>query len=152
MAIEDFAARRAGKAKPYKEAMGIDTMSPMSAESFKVKPPKRLYRGVGDGGSTTGTYALGKGLYTSPDKSFAKMYGDVSEISPDEAWPRNPLVLNQVAGGAPGAFADWALKASGMKNMREFNAKYADPGEFVRSLGYDGVIAGDEVVKYSPDR
>lgn len=39
-----------------------------------------------------------------------------------------------------------------MKNMREFNAKYADPGEFVRSLGYDGVIAGDEVVKYSPDR
>ena len=150
--IEDFAARRAGKAKPYKEAMGIDTMSPMSAESFKVKPPKRLYRGVGDGGSTTGTYALGKGLYTSPDKSFAKMYGDVSEISPDEAWPRNPLVLNQVAGGAPGAFADWALKASGMKNMREFNAKYADPGEFVRSLGYDGVIAGDEVVKYSPDR
>ena len=152
--IEDFAARRAGKAKPYREAVGVDgpmrlpDNALMGTAEFKVKPPKRLFRGVGEGGSTTGTYALGKGLYTSRDKSFAAMYGEVSEVSPDDAWPRNPLVLNQVAGGAPGAFADWALKTSGLKNMREFNKLYADPGEFVRSLGYDGVIAGDEVVRY----
>lgn len=33
MAIEDFAARRAGKAKPYKEAMGVDTMPDMNNKS-----------------------------------------------------------------------------------------------------------------------
>lgn len=35
-AAEDFAARRAGKAKPYKEAMGIDTIPAMP----KQEPPK----------------------------------------------------------------------------------------------------------------
>lgn len=120
---------------------------------YAVKPPKRLYRGVTEGADGTqsgfGTFMLGRGLYSSRDKSFAKKYGNkVIEVDPTTAWPRNPLVLHNVAGGAPQAFMDWALEKSGLRNAREFNKKYPDPGEFVRSLGFDGVIAGDEVVKY----
>jgi hypothetical protein len=115
----------------------------------KVKPPKVLYRGTGKDGSTYGTYMLGKGLYSSPDKSFAAKYGDkIETLSPEDAFPKNPLVIERSAGGAPSVFMDWALEKSGLKNAREFNKKYPDPGEFVKSLGYDGVVIGDEIVKY----
>lgn len=118
---------------------------------FKVKPPKKLYRGEfeqEDGSFGFGTFSLGKGIYSTFTKEYAKKYGEVKELSPEQAFPRNPLVLKP-HGDPRGAFTDWLLKESGYQNIREFNKKYPDPGEFVRSKGYDGVIIGDEIVKYS---
>ncbi|MFZ2950947.1 MAG: LPD38 domain-containing protein [Desulfuromonadaceae bacterium] len=113
-----------------------------------VKPPKKLYRGAAEGTTGTGAYSMGKGLYSTPDKSFAAKYGQVSEVSVEDYWPSRPLVIRNAAGGAPQALTDWLLKESGERNIREFNKKYPDPGEFIASRGYDGVIAGDEVVRY----
>jgi hypothetical protein len=142
--IEDF----------IRQQFGADARTLFQSIAYKVKPPKKLYRGVAeglqeDGSSGSGIYSMGKGLYSSPDKSFAKKYGKVIEISIADGWPVNPLVLYNVAGGAPAALNDWMLKESGEKNIREFNKKWSDPGDFIRSKGYDGVVAGNEVVKYS---
>lgn len=131
--------------------------NPTVKDSFTVRPPKKLYRGVAkgvqqSGAEGIGTYMLGKGLYSSPSKRFAKMYGEVIEVSADEYFPRNPLVLDQPSGySAPDVFRDWLFDVHGFKNLREFNAKYPDPGDFVRSLGYDGVVIGDEIVRYPSD-
>lgn len=116
--------------------------------------PKKLYRGIktgyqSDGSEGYGTAMLGKGLYTSPSKKFASQYGDVIEISPEIAYPKNPLILPTGRGDARSTFMDWALKESGEKNAREFGKKYPDYSEFVRSRGFDGVVAGDEIVKYA---
>jgi hypothetical protein len=122
---------------------------------MNVVPPKKLFRGITEeNGKQTGygTFALGKGLYSSADKSFAKKYGNkVIELDPKESFPTNPLVLENVAGGAPQAFSDWLLEKSGEKNIRDFNKKYKDPAEFVKQFGYDGVVAGDEIVKYKSE-
>lgn len=116
---------------------------------FKVKPPKKLYRGITADGRGAGVYSLGKGLYSTPTKAFLKgfAYDKVVELTPEEAFPRNPLVLRQAS-----ELTDWLLRESGMRNIREFNAKYGDPGEFVQSKGFDGVWAGDEVVRYFPKK
>ncbi len=124
---------------------------------YAVKPPKKLYRGIVEsqqesGASGLGTAMLGRGLYSSPDKSFAKMYatkGRVEEVPIEAGWPRNPLVLRG-AGGGPSLFNDWVFRNSDYENIRQFNRDWPDPAEFVKSKGYDGVIAGDEVVRY-PD-
>jgi hypothetical protein len=131
------------------------SVSETPQEEFKVKPPKKLYRGVKPGTTGLGVYSMGKGIYTSPDKSFAKKFGDVEEVTPTVAFPRNPLVLNNAAGGSAQALTDWILRNSEFRNIRLFNKAYADPGQFVREQGYDGVVAGDEVVKYTeplPDK
>lgn len=127
------------------------------AIEYAVKPPKKLWRGVvtgeqADGSEGLGTFMLGRGLYSSPDKKFAAMYGKPQEVSIEDGWPRNPLVLRGQATG-PDLFRDYVMKNSDFRNMREFNAAYPNPADWVRSLGYDGVIAGDEVVKYpeTPD-
>lgn len=122
------------------------------AVDYTVKPPRKLWRGVvtgeqADGSEGLGTFMLGRGLYSSPSKKFAAMYGRPQEVSIEDGWPRNPLVLRGSATG-PNLFQDYVLKNSGFRNMREFNAAFPDPADWVRSLGYDGVIAGDEVVKY----
>ena len=123
---------------------------------FSIKPPKKLYRGEFDnpweeGRTGLGTFMLGRGLYSSPSRSFAAKYGKVREVTADEAFPRKPLVLTNVAGGSPQAFMDWALRESGLPNARRFNEQYPDPGIFVRARGYDGVVAGDEVVRYNTE-
>jgi hypothetical protein len=113
------------------------------------KLPKKLYRGTGEGGKTVGTAMLGKGLYTSPYKWKAKLYGDVQEIPLDVGMPQNPLVIEgRGRGGAPDLFNDWLLNHSGEKNMRDFRVKHGDPTEYVKKLGYDGVWVDDEIVKY----
>jgi len=128
-----------------------------AAPEYAVKPPKKLWRGVvtgeqADGSEGLGTFMLGRGLYSSPDKKFAAMYGKPQEVSIEDGWPRNPLVLRGQATG-PDLFRDYVMKNSGFRNMREFNRAYPDPGDWVRSLGFDGVIAGDEVVRYAaPER
>jgi hypothetical protein len=124
---------------------------------YAVKPPRKLYRGVVEGQQESGESGLGitnlgRGLYSSPSKSFAKMYatnGRVHEVPIEAGWPRNPLVLRGV-GGAEGLLLDHVFRNTDFKNAREFNAAYPDRAEFVKSLGFDGVIAGDEVVRY-PD-
>lgn len=124
---------------------------------YKVKPPKKLWRGVVEGQQESGqaglgTAMLGRGLYSSPDRSFAKMYatgGKLVEVPIEAGWPRNPLVLNG-AGGGPSLLTDWIFRTTDYKSMRDFNKDWPDPSEFVKSRGYDGVIAGDEVVRY-PD-
>lgn len=141
-----FQAARSGDA--FNERAG--------AIEYAVKAPKKLWRGVvtgqqSDGSEGLGTFMLGRGLYSSPDKKFAAMYGKPQEVSIENAWPRNPLVLRGQASG-PNLFQDYALKNSGFRNMREFNNAYPDPADWVRSLGFDGVIAGDEVVKYPDPR
>lgn len=142
---------KVGEAKPADKGKP-ETKLQAKAPEFKVKPPKKLYRGTSQG-KGTGIYSMGKGIYSTPDKSFAKKYGgDIVELDPIDAFPRNPLVLRNVAGGAPGALTDWILQNSDFRNIREFNEAYPDPGAFVREKGYDGVVAGDEVVRYiEPD-
>lgn len=120
-----------------------------------MRAPKKLYRGIvegyqGDGSSGLGTFHLGKGLYSSRSKDFAKMYatkGKVQTLTPDEAWPSNPLVLRG-QGGAQGLFLDYVFRTTKFKNAREFNKAYPDPADFVRERGFDGVVVGDEVVRY----
>ncbi len=113
---------------------------------FAVKPPKKLFRGITATGKGAGTATLGKGLYSTPTKSFLKgfKFDKIIELTPEEAFPRNPLVINTKTE----SFEDWLLRESGEKNLREFNKKH-DITEFVQSKGFDGVVAGDEVVKYS---
>lgn len=101
-----------------------------------------------DGRSGRGVYTLGKGLYSSPSRAFAAKYGRVVEVPVSEGWPVNPLMLDNVSYGAYAAFMDWALEKSGLSTARAFNARYPDPASFVKSLGYDGIIAGNEVVRY----
>lgn len=125
--------------------------------SGPIKPPKVLYRGVVEGAQDSGakglgTSHLGKGLYSSSDKSFAKKYaskGEILEFSPEDAFPSNPLVLNG-AGGAGNLLMDHVFKNSNFKNAREFNKAYPDVGDWVREQGYDGVVVnkGEEIVKY----
>jgi hypothetical protein len=117
-----------------------------------VKPPKKLYRGEAPNQwdpnvRGMGTFALGKGRYSTTDKKFAGMYGEVKEVSPEEYWPRNPLVLPGT-GDAAGLLATYIARNTNFRNIREFNAAYPDPGQFVREQGFDGIIAGNEVVKY----
>jgi len=129
----------------------------MANTNFKVKPPKILYRGITKGQQESGaeglgTSHLGKGLYTSADKSFAKKYatdGDIREFSPEDAFPRNPLVLNG-AGGAGSLLLDHIFRNTNLKNAREITAKYPDIGDYVKELGHDGVVVnkGEEIVKY----
>lgn len=123
------------------------------------RTPKKLYRGVGAGGKSLGVGQLGKGLYSSTSKDFARQYatdpktkkmtGSLMELDPAQAFPSNPLVLPGYGrGGANGIFSEWLLEQSGEKNIRDFAAKWPDPGEFVKSKGYDGVWIGEEIVKY----
>ncbi len=117
-----------------------------------VKPPKKLYRGEAQNQwdpnvRGMGTFALGKGRYSTTDKKFAGMYGEVKEVAPEEYWPRNPLVLPGT-GDAAGLLATYIARNTNFRNIREFNAAYPDPGQFVREQGFDGIIAGNEVVKY----
>lgn len=151
--VRENSPRPGGRREGDPPAVGAQRSIPADPV-FKVSPPKRLYRGIAkglqeDGAEGLGSFMLGKGLYSSPSKKFAAQYGDTIEISPEEAFPRDPLVLNARPGAsAPEVFRDWLFRERGFKSLRDFNAKYKDPGEYVRSLGYDGVFIGDEVVRY----
>lgn len=103
---------------------------------------RRLFRGERDG-KGTGIYRYGKALYVTTNRKYAAAYGDVKEVAVE--WPKNPLVI-----GRNTSFDDWLLEKSGARNLREFHAQHPDPGEFVRSQGYDGVVDADVVVIYSP--
>jgi len=116
---------------------------------FSVKPPKRLYRGVFDKKSGMGIGSLGNGLYSSTDRMWLRRafeFDSIITLTPEEAFPRNPLVLYG-CGDAQGLFRDWTFRETGLRLM-DFNKKYPDPSEYVRSRGFDGVVAGDEVVWY----
>lgn len=135
-----------------------------AVSEFKVKPPKRLYRGLtvnADDSIGMGDHFLGKGLYSSPSKEHAQRYAmnrgadlrltpnhAIQELSPEEAFPRNPLVLSG-SNDAGAVFNDWMMKQTGLR-ASEISRRWPDPSEYVRSLGYDGVVIGDEVVRYPP--
>ncbi len=70
------------------------------------------------------------------------------ELDPIYNYPRNPLVIENVAWWAPQAFNDWVLNKTWLPNIREFNKKYPDAWEFIKSLWYDWVVAWEEIVKY----
>jgi hypothetical protein len=112
----------------------------------KVKTTKGdTYRGVGLPGKSgvgVGTFSLGKGLYSTTDKKLTKGYEKTIGIRGGR--PTKPLIIPRNL-----SFEDWLLKESGLNNIREFNSKYADPGVFVRSKGFNGVIYRDEIVKYA---
>lgn len=126
------------------ELLDLDAEFSVDEPTFVVKPPNKLYRGVMSSGKGAGTYSLGKGLYSTPNKKFLKNfdYDNIIELDPKEHFPRNPLVL-RTADMMP----DWLLKESGHKSMVDFN-KAHDLTDFIKSRGHDGVVAGDEVVKY----
>ncbi len=107
--------------------------------------PKKLYRGIMHSGKGAGTYSLGKGIYSTHNKSYLKnhKFDKVVELDPKEYYPKKPLLLKH-----PDHFTDWLLQKSGHKNIRDFNKEYSDPGEFVKKHEYDGVHAGNEIVKY----
>lgn len=111
------------------------------SENAPQRPGKqrKFYRGVSpeSGGKT---YRQGKGLYTTADKKYAAEYGDVVEVPADVAMPKNPLVLKDEQD-----WDGWLIEqftSRGYKSVREFNKDFPDPGEYVKSLGYDGVVLG----------
>lgn len=136
---------------------GVGGEAGVAVGSGPLKIPKKLYRGVvkgqqESGAEGLGTSHLGKGLYTSADKSFAKKYatdGEIREFLPEDAFPKNPLILNG-AGGAGSLLMDHIFKNTNLKNAREVTAKYPDLADYVRELGHDGVVvnSGEEIVKY----
>jgi hypothetical protein len=119
---------------------------------FTHKPPKKLYRWLTEDKSqrTELWFAtLGKGLYTTMDKSFAKKFGNVIELDPTYSYPRNPLVIERPWQPASSAMRDWLLEKTGLKRISEFHTKYwEDYSVFMKSLWYDGAVIWDEVVKY----
>lgn len=143
--LKAFTDRRT-RAAPGGETLG--------QAAFTVKPPKKLYRGLASetsqraGGAAWAS--LGRGLYSTPDKKFAKQYGEVVELTPEEAWPRSPFTVDSAAGGADNAVWN-AIRERGLFNGRrsEFDAQYPFLEDFLVPLGYDGVVAGDEVVRYT---
>ncbi len=134
---------------------GGDVLARASGGHVTLRPPKKLYRGIVEGQQESGaqglgTAHLGRGLYSSPSKSFAKMYathGRVDEVPVEHGWPKNPLVLRG-AGGAESLLLDHVFRNTNFRNAREFNAAYPDRAKFLREHGYDGVVAGDEVVRF----
>jgi hypothetical protein len=122
--------------------LGSMPMAPMGRGGTlgTVTNPKALYRGSNDS-TGTGISFLGKGKYSTTDKNIAKQYGNVEKLT--DAYPSNPLKLN-----SKDDLIDFVLNKSGKSNIREFNREYPDIGEFIKSMGYDGVHAGNTVVKY----
>ncbi|MDD5551260.1 MAG: hypothetical protein PHS34_08375, partial [Candidatus Omnitrophica bacterium] len=107
----------------------------------------KLYRGITKNGQGVGTYSLGKGIYSSPDKKWLTKefnFDKIIELSTEEAYPKNPLIID----AKKESFTDWLLRESGENNIRSFNKKY-NVNEFVMSKGYDGVVNGNEIVKYA---
>jgi len=124
---------------------------PAAKVEFKRIPASKVpttkgatYRGEKFEGNK-GVWRLGKGLYSTPDKALAGKYGDVTGIV--GGLPDNPLIVPRTQ-----SFEDVLLEMSGEKTIREFNKKYADPSDFLKPLGYDGVISesSDVIVKYPP--
>jgi len=109
--------------------------------------PKKLYRGVMASGKGAGTARFGRGLYSSPNKSYVQSgykFDKIIELTPEVAYPDNPLIIDVHVE----CFEDWLLRESGAKSMREFHKKWPDSAEFVKSKGFDGVVSGDDIVKY----
>jgi hypothetical protein len=128
----------------YPELVKEPTVKYQTIPSSEVRKTKgATYRGVGKIGEGTGRYIYGKGLYSATSKDVASQYGS-KVVGIKGGIPRKPLKIPSNI-----SFDDWLLRESGLRNMREFNRKYKDPGEFVRSKGYDGVIDGDVVVSYA---
>jgi len=98
-----------------------------------------LYRGISPE-SGAKSYRQGKGLYVTADPKIAAGYGKVFRY-PMSAKPKNPLKLRS-EDDWDGWIIDQYVNKLGMRNVREFSEKYPDPGEYVRSLGYDGVQIG----------
>lgn len=82
MAIEDFAARRAGKAKPYKESLPMDEASRMQrATEAGFNPNETLYHGGAS--DITEVQSGNRGFWLSPDPSIADIYAGNAE----KRWP-----------------------------------------------------------------
>lgn len=108
-------------------------------------------------GKGIGKAVLGKGLYSTTNRRDADLYAsnhdDGQVIRLRNAVPKNPLVLKSYTDW-DGWLADQVINKLGMR-MSEFNAKYGDPGAYVRTLGYDGVQIGSgrdaDFVLYPPE-
>lgn len=138
----------------FEEARKYKSADEFIEKWFTYKPPKKLYRWVAEdvdkSNRTELWYAtLWKGLYTTPDKSFAKKFWKVEEFSPKFYFPRNPLVIERPFWSASGALKDWLLKKTWLKYIAEFDKKYgSDYSVFLQSLWYDWAVIWDEIVKY----
>ncbi len=178
MAIEDFAARRAGKAKPYREAMGMDEASRMKrAQEMGFDVDNPVYHGTrtkGDAidafdlekaGSKTDAGYMGKGIYFGNDKT-ANVYAGHYEFDPGHfpeggaVYPsylalKSPLRLDdKIENGRSVDLELLARDALGLP--REATAEQVTQ-EALRQ-GYDGAIysrgAGkyQEYVVYQPEK
>lgn len=158
--IEAFLSKNFSKTTPTKSAGLIEEASyiPKMKAQAKIpqnfKKPKKLYRWVSEATdkskrSELGFALLGKWLYTTPDKSFAKKYGKVIEFTPDEAFPKNPLVIERPFWPAPDALKNWLLDNTWLRHISEFHKlHWEDYSKFLKELWYDWVYIWDEVVKY----
>jgi len=106
--ITSVREEKAGYEKPSKalieEAKKHDTVEGFVEKGFIVKPPRKLYRGIMKSGKGAGTFSLGKGLYYKKEKKILSnfKFDEIIELSPQEAFPRNPLVIK-----SSGGFTDW---------------------------------------------
>lgn len=99
--------------------------------------PKKLYRWVSKEWPT-GTAKYWNWIYSSPNKSNAKNYGDVSELRNDIAMPKSPIQFKNAMEFENRIDYD-VLKSLWLKTKKEFYQKYPDIWEFVKQLGADGI-------------
>ena len=178
--IEDFAARRAGKAKPYREAMGLpmDTASRMQrAQEMGFDTENPVYHGtrtkgeaidafsLDKAGSKTDSGYMGKGIYFGNDKT-ANAYAGHYEFDPGHfpeggaVYPsylslKSPLILeDKIENGRSVDLEVLARDALGLP--REATAEQVTQ-EALRQ-GYDGAIYSRgkgmyrEYVAYNPEQ
>jgi len=110
------------------------------SRGFSFKENKKIWRGEGDhSGDGMATYGLGD--YSTTNKSYAKKFGDVREVSRTEL-ADSPIRFDTVN--------DWQIwlqqaeKKLGYKSKRDFVEDYDDIGKFIRALDpkIDGLQIG----------
>jgi hypothetical protein len=129
-----------GEEAPKKEAWQMTKAE--FRETLKAKPGEKniVFRGE-DAVTGAKSYRQGKGAYFTTSKEEAAGYGEVHSYPTDAAKPKNPLKLRSEEAW-DGWLINEAVNKLGLRDVREFNKIYKDPGEYVKSLGYDGVEIG----------
>lgn len=106
----------------------------------KVSASTRLWRGESED-SGSGMAALGLGYYFTSDRSYAKKYGKVVEVS------RDMIPFGALRFRTTNDFEIWVgetMKVLGIEDKRDIGAAYPDFADFVRAISpdIDGIQIG----------
>lgn len=111
---------------------------PRCKRGVKVGKSAKFWRGEEEGSEGSGFATYGTGFYFTCDKSYARQYGDVSEVSPTML-PDNSLRFDTT-----NDFQIWkqdAMKLLGFQDARDFTQAYDDVRVFIHSVdpSIDGI-------------